>query len=246
MKLNLLYFTKNPMFLYFIFPSFYLLFGTIYAIPFSTLNVISFFLLYLFVLLNQMVETNFRNYFILKKKLSIRNIWILEAFIILSLFYFIAIHSFVSGLLLFCYVIMVQAKYLFIHYDLNLLAISLITLFKSLLLNTFGFYIHTGFISIAIIPYLLPLIIPIFLYEYYTWNKVMTNNLKYLIAFFAYLIIIVLTWTIFSWWSLLLFLSTFFLPLFILNNRSRSILYFSTIFTMNYLTLFLIFNLISL
>ena len=244
MKLSLLNSKKNAKFFYFIFPTFYILFGLIYAIPFSTLNIISFFVLYLFVLLTQLLETYFRNYFILKMKFHKKNIGILEFFIGLSLLYFIITHSWVSGLLLVCYTLMVQGKYLFIHYGLDFLSISLTTLFKSLLLNIFGFYIHTGFISNTIFIYLLPLIIPIFSYEYYTWNKVIPNNVKYLIAILSYLLTITLTWSILSWWSLLLLLSAILLPLFLLSNKKQSILFFSTTFTLNYFILLLVFILV--
>lgn len=231
---------KKPLFLYFLLPSFYILFGTIYALPYAPLNIISFFILYLLILLNQIIESSFENCFIHKKSNPFNKLWILELLIGFCLVYFIFTHSLVAALLLACYVIMVQSKYLFVHYDLEVLSIILVTVFKSLLLNIFGFYIHTGFLSISLSIYFIPLVIPFFLYEYYNWNKSLSKKKKTFSAVLVYLIAFLFLWPNFSWLSLFLLISSVSSAFFIRNNGKHSVLYFSSGFSLNYFILFLV------
>lgn len=237
---------KKPLFLYFLLPSFYILFGTICALPYAPLNIISFFILYLFIILNQIIESSFENYFIHKKSKPLNKLWILELLIGLCLVYFIFAHSLVAALLLACYGLMVQSKYLFVHYDLEILSITLVTVFKSLLLNTFGFYIHTGFLSISLSIYFIPLVVPFFLYEYYNWNKSLSKKKKTFLVMLIYLIAFLFLGPIFSWWSLFLLVSSISSALFIRNNGKHSVLFFSSSFLLTYFTLFLIFTLLQL
>lgn len=237
---------KKPLFLYFLLPSFYILFGTICALPYAPLNIISFFILYLFIILNQIIESSFENYFIHKKSNPLNKLWILELLIGLCLVYFIFAHSLVAALLLACYGLMVQSKYLFVHYDLEILSITLVTVFKSLLLNTFGFYIHTGFLSISLSIYFIPLVVPFFLYEYYNWNMSLSKKKKTFLVMLIYLISFLSLGPIFSWWSLFLLVSSISSALFIRNNGKHSVLFFSSSFSLTYFTLFLIFTLLQL
>lgn len=246
MKSSLIRSIKTPLFLYFLLPSFYILFGTIYALPYASLNIISFFTLYLFILLNQIIESSFENYFVQKMSNPFRKLWTLELLIGLCLLYFVFTHSLVAALLLACYVLMVQSKYLFAHYDLEILSILLVTVFKSFLLNIFGFYIHTGFLSISLSIYFIPLVIPFFLYEYYNWNKSLSKKKKTFSVVLIYLIALLFLWSVFSWWSLFLLVSSISSAVFIRNNGKRSVLYFSSIFSLNYFILFLVFTMFQL
>lgn len=219
---------NNPLFSYILLPIFYILIGTILSLTYSNLNFLSFFLLTTFVLINQVIEVNLKASLNEKKMLKKTLILILEGLLLFNLTYFLIVHSVATFLLLLCYGILTQTVYFFKLYELDLFSISISTVLKALLLNTIGFYIHTGFFSLVLLRFFIPLLIPIFLAETSERNKAVKRSFEIQFMSIAYVLAIAMLWTNSTWLSLGMLLTV---PALLLNpvkltNLNKIILFF--------------------
>lgn len=228
---------KKPLFLSFALPGLYLLFGTIYATPYSSINLFSFFVFYLYLILNQTIESKMRRYFILKKDALINQYWLTEFLILMCLSYFMLVHSLTAGLLLFSYTLFAQGKYLSIYYKLDLLSIILLPLLKTFLLNSFSFYIHTGFIPNQVLYIVVPLLIPAFLLEATSWQEIRSKRLMLALLIMTYFVTLMMTWSHYAWWSLISLISMVTVPILWKHPSYKTTLFFVFCFSANYLIL---------
>lgn len=237
---------SNPYFLFCFIPGFYLLFGTLYAIQYSSIDWLSFFLLYLFVMSNQLLEKKFNKNYDLTSRSAKRSVIILEILLFLILFYFGIVHSLITSLLLICYAIMIQGQFSFSYYNLSLFSMVLVTIFKVFLLNALSFYLHTGFIPIRLLLWTSPLFLPILLGELFNWEKPLNKKKITAILLFSYFIGMLLMWLIADLYALILLFSVPFGFIFLVdpNKRTNQLFTASYIFTHFLVALFAFLSLI--
>src|SRR5690625_6919092 len=130
----------------FLLPFFYLALGSIFALYFNAFNVFSFIVFYVFVLTNQMLENTLlripSNNFEISKSF-ILGLEVLNAGLIL---YFGFQYSWLAALVLLFYTLIIQIQFVFNYYDLEGVAVFVVTLLKLVLLNGFAFYVQANFI----------------------------------------------------------------------------------------------------
>src|SRR5699024_5446973 len=155
----------HPMLFFFLMPVFYLIFGNIFALQYDSFKGLAFLLLYLFVLVNQMLENMLLRIPNSDFELSKPFLFGLELLNILLLGYFTFRYSWLASSVLVCYTLIIQSQFLFSYYDLDYVAIVITTLLKLVLLNGFSFYTQVHFIHPRFIPVYLGLFIPFYLFE---------------------------------------------------------------------------------
>ncbi|WP_208559139.1 hypothetical protein [Marinilactibacillus kalidii] len=218
-------------------PILYLTTGIVLSLPYSTIHFLSTALLYLFALSNLLIEMALGDAFINNMPLRKKQILFQEFVILVCLLYFILQYAFYTPILLICYSLMVQGKYIFKFYDLDSFALALTVLFKAILLNAVGFYLQANFISINSFQHFLPLLFPLLIVEIYTWNRTLRKVIEAVCWSLGYLLAILLQWPITNWFSLLMLLSA---PLVLLPNERLSPIKKAIIFNLNYLIILVV------
>ncbi|MGX7419087.1 1,4-dihydroxy-2-naphthoate octaprenyltransferase [Carnobacterium gallinarum] len=155
-KQNVLY---HPLFLIFIHPLSFILFGTVFALQFAKFNWIYFTLFYVFILSTQFIENILNNTIKTQQKLKLMPLIIFEGLVILLLFYFSLHLNYLVGLLMFGYLFIIHFQ--FYPYDLSktLYGFILNGLFKGGILTYLAFFIQTQFITTTLYYWSVPLII---------------------------------------------------------------------------------------
>lgn len=224
---------SNPYFLFCFIPGFYILFGTLYALQYTLINWLSFGLLYLFVMLNQLLESKFRIGYSMTSHQERRSVFLLETLLVLIVVFFSFSYSIFAGLLLICYTTMIQCQYIFIHYKLSLFSILLVTIFKTVLMNSLSFYIHTNFIPLRLVLWVIPLLLPVLLMEVSRCHIVINKKVVTTILLLSYLVGTASMWILVDRYATILFLSVPFAFALWNNFNTRTI----QLFTASYLLL---------
>lgn len=177
------------MFLFTFIPGFYILFGTVYAIPYEQMNWLSIFLLYLFVMGNLLIENYLKSEPIdkIKNKKNKRPVFIIELIVWIILIYFGWSTSLVLGIVLFCLLLFIQGQMLFKYYQLTFFSLLIVTFIKATLLNLTALYIHTGFLSWRSLLFTFPLIAPILLHEWHRMYGIIEKKILYCLIVLSYL-----------------------------------------------------------
>lgn len=198
---------SNPWFLFCFIPGFYVLFGTLYARQYTEINWLSFGILYLFLLLNQILERLLQNIDRKKERTSLLSLGIIESCVLIMIIYFGLSYSIFTAALMLCYSIMIQTQYMFRYYELSWLAIILVTLFKGLLANSLSFYIHAGFIPMQILIWVSPLFLPLFFLEWTRWHLPLTKKHISYQLIGIYLMGVFLMWWVANMYAIILLIS---------------------------------------
>lgn len=217
-------FFSHPLFIILITPLTYLLTGTIYAAQITELAVLPFFMLYLFILLNQFLEKMVDNW--LKKPEKVLSFILLVSEIInlLVIVYFTSSLNFLIGLLLALYSLLIQAHSYLIKIGLDWFSIVMQAIFKGGILTYLSFSIQLSFIPNTLFMWSIPLIVLALLIEIGTYQvkreqlaglaqKAITpiQNLHLLfisLLVFLYLSSFFILWPAFGYSTLFLLLST--------------------------------------
>lgn len=230
------------MFLFCFIPGFYILSGTLYALQYADVNWLSFALGYLLIMVNQLLENKFKESYTEETQSKKESILFIECVLFFIIIYFGIAHSIISGLLLICYSVLIQGQFLFKFYNSSNLAIVLVTLFKCLLLNSFGFYIHTGFIPFSLVIWTIPLLLPIGLTEYIRWKN-LTPVLLRILLIFSFTLGFVFLYLKAGWYGLLLILT---LPFIFLTWKQTKKIQLLRLFTASFLFLHFTIMLLSI
>lgn len=195
----------QPTLFFFLLPFFQILLGIIYSLHYQTLHILSFVVLYLFVLFNQMLENILLRIPNSDFTFSKRFFVILQGLNILSIMYFGFQHSWLTSLFLLLFTLNIQGQFLFSFYQLEFYGTLLTVILKTLFLNSFSFFIGAGFIPMRFVFYFLGLLLPIFIYEV----SRIRSDIKWLslLLSLSYIVGVLLLWPSLKFVSLLLLLS---------------------------------------
>lgn len=155
----------HPILFFFLLPIFYIALGSLFSIPYHSLNLLSLSLFYLFVLINQMLENMLLRIPAEGFKGSKKFMIALEIILALIIVTFGLRHSWIASLVLIGFTLIIQLQFLFSYYGLDHAAVIIANSFKVLLLNGFAFYIGASFMHMRYIPYFSGLFVPFYLYE---------------------------------------------------------------------------------
>lgn len=202
-KINLKLFYRPTLF-FLLLPLFQIIIGSIFSLEYNTLNILSFIFLYLFILMNQMLENVLLR--IPHSDFEFNKLFfaIIQGFNLLTILYFGVFHSWTAALVLLLFSLIIQSQFLFTYYQLDYLAIIITVLLRVIFINSFSFYLNAGFIQIDFLPYTFALLIPFFLYESARTRLVMIERVLPFLLLLSYIIGVGMLWSLLSAPSLLL------------------------------------------
>ena len=149
----------HPLFLVFITPLTYILIGTIYARQISSIAFLPFIGLYLFILVNQLLEKIISTWLQRLNKESTTSLLITEALNLLIISYFALSFHLLIGLLLLLYSVLIQGQLYFIKIGLRWFLLIMKAVFKGGILTYISFFIQLSFIPNTIFLWSIPLIL---------------------------------------------------------------------------------------
>lgn len=155
----------HPLFLVFITPLTYILIGTIYAAQLSSIAFLPFIGLYLFILVNQLLEKIITIWLQKLNKELTTSLLITEAINLLIISYFALSFHLLIGLLLLFYSILIQGQVYFIEIGLKWFTFIMKAIFKGGILTYISFFIQLPFIPNTIFLWSIPLILLALLVE---------------------------------------------------------------------------------
>src|SRR5690625_4137314 len=196
-----------PVLFFFLVPLFCIATGLIFALQYNHFDALSFGLLYLFILLNQMLENVLLRIPTSDFEVSKRFIVSLEVLNAALLLYFGWQHSWIAALVLLLYSVIIQVQFFFSYYHLDELAAFMAAFLKVFLLNAFAFYTHTHFIHPRYLPVYLGLFLPFFLFEVTRTEWQPKRKWLTTVSILSFLIGILLLWSALRWQSLFLLLA---------------------------------------
>lgn len=164
-------FLHHPALHTFLLPLVLSLFGVIYASRFTAIQFAPYFVLYVFLLVNKLLETQ------LTKQASSSDIFLPQLNIFLEILnigcvaYFLVNGSLLSVILPLCYTLVVHFQYIFLAYDMAPLALVMLSLFKGIGIQAFAFYLQLHFIPTSLFLWSLPMVLPLFLIEANRWER---------------------------------------------------------------------------
>ena len=212
-------FLQNPVFLFFLLPLFYMIFGSVYALQYNSFHVIPFIVLYFFILLNQLLEFILKKRFDEEKFSNIVVFLIAEIALIATLTYFWIYYSWLATLFLVLYSIFIQSNVLFRIYELRFLPAILTLVMNLIFMNGFSCYTQAHFISIHALLIVTPQILPFFILTIHQWRVKLSRILLVIILLFNMGLFIYSYYSIIGYWSFIILLSLpFILP--ILKNQT--------------------------
>lgn len=225
----------HPVLFFFLLPLFYILLGSLFALEYNALNIVSLIIFYLFIFINQMLENMFlripTNEFDISKKFVV----FLEILIGLILLFFGIRHSWLASLVLLGFTLIIQLQFLFSYYDLEQVSVFITNFFKVILLNGFAFYISTNFIHTRFLPYYFGLFLPFYFYEVARLSSKMKPITLAILIGLGYFVAGALLWQHIMWWSFLLLLSLPFAWVFITGPNRKT----ATIYTIAFSSLYI-------
>lgn len=197
----------QPMLFFFLLPLISLVPGTIFALQYGKINYVSFTALYIYIVVNQLIENILIripvNDFEESKKFLIS----LEFVNLLFILFFGLRYSWMNASILLLYTIIMQLQFLFSYYDLEIVAAIIASSLKVFLLNSLSFYIHTHFVHFKFSAYYFALFLPYLIYELARSDKNINRMLFFTLSSFSYLFPIILLWQDISLLSLSLLIS---------------------------------------
>lgn len=237
MKQRMLERLYRPALFFFLLPLFYLALGSVFALDFNVFNVFSFVALYVFVLVNQMLENTLlripSNNFEISKSFILG----LEVLNVGLILYFGFGYSWLAALVLLFYTLIIQIQFVFNYYDLESVAVFVVTLLKLVLLNGFAFYVQANFIHSRYIPVYFGLFIPFYLFEFSRMDRALKNIWLLSIIALGYGFGIFFLWRYIGWQSLFLLLSLPFVGLFRIEFSRKTSAVFAYVFGLIYIGL---------
>lgn len=207
MRHNLLKKFYHPTLFFFLLPLFQIIMGFIFSIRYESLHIFSFILLYFLVLINQMLENILLRIPISDFTFSKKFFFTLEFLNLLIILYFGIRYSWNASVVLFLFSLLIQIQFLLTYYDLEVYATLVAVLLKTLFLNSFSFYIGTGFIQLRTVIYFVGLLIPFYLYEIARVRPEMKKQVITTLMALSYVVGIILLWSHLGAFSLFLLLS---------------------------------------
>ncbi|WP_034550947.1 hypothetical protein [Carnobacterium funditum] len=205
----------HPLFLIFITPLTYILIGTIYTAQLSTIAFWSFFVLYLFILINQFLEKIIHKWLQQPNKELTTALLFTEAINLLIISSFALSFHILIGLLLLLYSVLVQSQFYLIKIDLKWFVFAMKAIFKGGILTYVSFFIHLSFIPNTIFLWSIPLILLALIVEITEYairtkqiEQIKQNRILFLSLLTSlYISSFLILWLSFSYFSLLLLLS---------------------------------------
>lgn len=233
----LLRFFYHPVLFFFSLPLFYMGLGVLFSVPFESIRILSIFFLYLFILVNQMLENLVLRLSAKEKSFSKTFFAVLEGFNILTILYFGWRHSWISALVLIGYSLINQLQFLLDYYEMERFRITIASLFKVFLLNGFAFYIGASFMDLPKLTIFSGLLLPFFLLEASRIEKQVNKNSVLIFLSLSYLLGIFLLWNRVGQMSFLLLLSLPFSWLVFKKYNRQTASIFSIFFAFIYIVL---------
>lgn len=197
----------QPILFFFLLPLISLVPGTIFALQYNQINYISFAALYIYIVINQLLENILLRIPAHNFELSKKMLIFLEAINLLFILFFALRYSWMSALILLLYTIIIQLQFLFSYYDLEKTSAVISSLLKVILLNSLSFYIHLNFIHFRFLGYYFALFLPYLMYELTRAEKYIKKTLLLLLSSLTYLFSFILFWPDIGLFSLSLLLS---------------------------------------
>lgn len=197
----------QPMLFFFLLPLISLVPGTIFALQYGPINYISFTILYIYLVVNQLIENILLRIPANNFERSKRFLMALEFVNLLFILFFALRYSWMSATILLLYTVIIQLQFLFTYYDLEYIAAIIASFLKVILLNSFSFYIQANFVHFRFSAYYFVLFVPYLIYELTRLEKRINNNLFIALSSFSYVFPLVLLWKDLSLLSLSLFIS---------------------------------------
>ena len=207
MRQSLLNKFYHPTLFFFLLPFFQILLGMIYSLQYQALNIVSFIFLYLFVLLNQMLENILLRIPNSDFNFSKSFFGVVQVLNLLTILYFGIQHSWLTSVFLLLFSLNIQVQFLFRFYNLEFYGTILSVILKTIFLNSFSFFIGAGFIQTRFVVNFLGLLVPLFLYEVSRIRPEMKTNVLRILIALSYILGIVLLWVPLKFVSLLVLLS---------------------------------------
>ncbi len=227
----------QPILLFFVLPLISLVPGTIFALQYGKINGISFTALYIYIVVNQLIENILlripANNFERSKKFLLS----LELINFIFVLFFGLYYSWMSASILVLYTIIIQLQFLFSYYDLEKTAAIIASFLKVILLNSLSFYIHTNFIHFRFSSYYIVLVTPYLIYELTRSEKKISKNLFLALSSISYLFPIIFLWQDLEFITFALFISYPFIWAFIKDLDQRYMPTFLIIFSTIYIIL---------
>lgn len=197
----------HPVLFFFSLPLFYMALGVLFSIPFDSIRILSVIFLYLFILLNQMLENMVLRLSDKEKSFSKPFFLVLEGLNILTILYFGWRHSWTAALVLIGYTLIIQLQFLLDYYEMERFSVTITSVFKVFLLNGFAFYIGTNFMHVPMLPIFTGLLFPFFILEASRMGRQGNAKSVQLFLGLSYLLGILLLWNHVGQMSLALLLS---------------------------------------
>ncbi|WP_028274999.1 hypothetical protein [Atopococcus tabaci] len=180
--MNMIHIKKINFWLYhpvlhtFLLPVAQTLFGAAYAARFTSFQFIPYLVIYAFLLINKLLENQ-----LTKQASSMDNFFpklnlFLEALNVLCLLYFYLHGSILMIIFPLIYTLVVHFQYMFLAYDMALLALSILAFFKGVVIQAIVFYASLTFLPSALLLWSLPMFFPLFLLEANRWEQMVTTE----------------------------------------------------------------------
>lgn len=221
----------------FIYPLLLILLPIIYVTYLDSPNLLIIFIIYTFILINQLIENQLTNQTLTKeRKLFISNFLLeilnLGIIILLGIKYSIWI-----SILLLMYTLLIHIQFIFVQYHLTMLGIVILTLFNSFILPFSIFQLHLDFIPAQLIRISATYIIPIFMLEYerfarklnrdgilhpifnHNWQKKILS----LSLISSFIVTFLILWPIHTWMTFILLMIPLSTVIWQLKSESRAL-----------------------
>lgn len=225
----------QPTLFFFLLPLISLVPGTIFALQYNQINYVSFAALYIYIVINQLLENILLRIPAHNFELSKKMLIFLEAITLLFILFFALRYSWMSALILLLYTIIIQLQFLFSYYDLEKTSAIISSLLKVILLNSLSFYIHLNFIHFRFLGYYFALFFPYLMYELTRTGQDIKKTLLLFLSSLTYLFSFILFWPDIGVFSLSLLISYPFIFAFIKEADRKYmptfLILFSTLYT---------------
>lgn len=171
--------------------------GIIFGLQYASFNIISVLLFSIFVYLSYSVQySNRHSNKDISSSVTVKSIINLAIIVFLSINY-----SLFLGINLLLHMILINVKNIFEYHNLKLLYTFLLLFFNTIILNLISFYLIARFIPNMLFAYMIPLVIPILMYQeldYFKKDVKLTSILIFLTVglSFVYMIFVANFWAI--------------------------------------------------
>lgn len=189
-------------FIKFSIPTLTILPGILFGLKYASLNILSVLLFFIFVSLSYSIHRSKDNF-----SGDVPFSLILKTIINVVILVFLSInYSLFLGINLFLYMILINVRNIFEYHNLRLLHVMLLLIFHVIILNLISFYLIARFIPNNLFVYLMPLIIPILMYQeldYFKNDTQLSSILVFLNVGLSFIFMIFVT----NFWALIIVLT---------------------------------------